>query len=126
MKFRLAAAIIMSTMYGYDVAPKGDYFVSLAERALDRLSASAPPDASLFSIFPIFRYLPSWFPGTEFKRFALEGKKWAYEMRDIPLGFVQKQIVRLSFLRFLVISLMQHLYVHRRKGQRHIALLQIF
>ncbi|KJA18940.1 hypothetical protein HYPSUDRAFT_44792 [Hypholoma sublateritium FD-334 SS-4] len=88
----LAAAIIMSTMYGYDVAPKEDYFVGLAERAINRLSASAPPDASLFFTFPILRYLPSWFPGTQFKQFALEGKKWAHEMRDVPLGFVQKQM----------------------------------
>ena len=89
----------MSTMYGYNVAPKDDYFVGLAERALKRLSASAL-DASLLSTFPFLHYLPSWFPGTILKQFALEGKKWAHEMRDVPLGFVQKQIVRLLFLRF--------------------------
>ena len=98
LECRLSAAIIMSTMYGYDVAPKGDYFVGLAERAVARLSARSPPDATLFFSFPILRYLPSWFPGTQFKKFALEGKMWAYEMRDIPLGFVQKQIVKFSIL----------------------------
>ena len=57
----------MLTMYGYyDVTPKDDYFVGLAEKAIYRLSASAPPEASLFYTFPIIRYLPSWFPGTEF------------------------------------------------------------
>ncbi len=83
----------MSTMYGYDVTPKNDYFVGLAERAIQRLSASVPPDASLFFTFPIIRYLPTWFPGTQFKQFALEAKKWAHEMRDVPLSSVQKQIV---------------------------------
>ena len=84
----------MLTMYGYyDVTPKDDYFVGLAEKAIYRLSASAPPEASLFYTFPIIRYLPSWFPGTEFKQFALEGKKWAHERRDFPLSSVQKQMV---------------------------------
>lgn len=115
----------MSTMYGYDVAPKEDYFVGLAERAVSRLSASAPPDASLFFTFPILRHLPSWFPGTQFKQFALEGKKWVHEMRDIPLGFVQKQIVRLNLLQYWFILLMQDPYAHSRKERRQIVLLRI-
>ena len=86
----------MSAIYGYDVEPKGDYFVDLAERALKRLSDSGLPDASLFFSFPILRYLPSWFPGTQFKQFALEGKRWVHEMRDIPLDFVQKQMVKFT------------------------------
>lgn len=98
LECRLNAAIIMSIMYGYDVAPIGDHFVGLAERAVGRLSASTPPDASLFCSFPILRYLPLWFPGTQFKQFALEGKRWVHEMRDIPLGLVQKQIVKFSIL----------------------------
>ena len=88
-------------MYGYDVAPKGDYLVGLAERAAGRLSASSHPDASLFFSFPILRYLPSWFPGTQFKKLALEGKKWAYEMRNIPLGSVQRQLVS-HILQFVI------------------------
>ena len=92
----------MSAIYGYDVEPKGDYFVDLAERALKRLSDSGLPDASLFFSFPILRHLPSWFPGTQFKKLVLEGKKWAYEMRNIPLGSVQRQLVS-HILQFAIL-----------------------
>ena len=65
----------MSAIYGYDVEPKGDYFVDLAERALKRLSDSGLPDASLFFSFPILRHLPSWFPGTSIQEISPRREK---------------------------------------------------
>jgi len=80
-------------MYAHEVTPKDDYFVHLAETATGQLAESVFPGASLFFAFPsVFRHLPTWFPGAGFKRFALEGRKVAFEMRDIPLATVQKQM----------------------------------
>jgi hypothetical protein len=65
-----AAAIIMSIVYGYDVQPYNDRFVTLSENAVKKLTESVFPGAMVVNTFPILRYLPSWFPGAGFQRFA--------------------------------------------------------
>ncbi|KAF8908850.1 cytochrome P450 [Gymnopilus junonius] len=89
----VAAAIIMSTVYGYDITPKGDYFVSLAEDAVSKLSESIFPGANVVNAIPFLRFLPVWFPGAGFKRFANETKKLTRQMRDVPFEFVKKGMV---------------------------------
>ena len=90
----LAAAIIMATMYGHDVAPNNDHFVDLAEDAMSHMSGGFSFTNSLLHSFPIIRYFPSFLPGLAFKRFALEGKRSVLDMLNIPLGIVQSKIVR--------------------------------
>ncbi|KAF8147296.1 cytochrome P450 [Mycena galopus ATCC 62051] len=68
----LAAATIMSIIYGYEVKPSNDRFVALSENAVKKLLESVFPGAIAVNTFPILRYLPSWMPGTGFKRFAAE------------------------------------------------------
>ncbi len=59
-----------------------------------QLTENIFPNSTLFFAFPsIFRHIPAWFPGAGFKRLALEARKVAYKMRDIPLAAVQKQMV---------------------------------
>ena len=87
----------MSAVYGYDIKPKGDYFVDLAEAAVAKLSESIFPGASAVNALPVLRYLPAWFPGAGFKRFAHETKMLTRQMRDVPFEFVQKSIVSCSF-----------------------------
>ncbi|KJA21688.1 hypothetical protein HYPSUDRAFT_67609 [Hypholoma sublateritium FD-334 SS-4] len=85
----LAAAIIMSTMYGHDVARKNDHYVDLAEDAIAHMSGGFAFVTSLLHSFPTIRYLPAFLPGFAFKRFALEGRKLALDMRNIPLSIVE-------------------------------------
>lgn len=100
---RLPAATIMAAMYGHDISPQNDYFVDLAERSIRRLSNGIFPGASLFYAFPILRFLPAWFPGAEFKRYGLEGRKVALESRDIPMEAVKrKMVVRIVFLPIFI------------------------
>ncbi|KAF8158964.1 cytochrome P450 [Mycena galopus ATCC 62051] len=67
---RLAAAIIMATIYGYDIKSMHDRFVYLAEEGVKRLCESVFPGAFAVNTFPFLRYLPSWFPGCGFHRYA--------------------------------------------------------
>lgn len=85
-------------MYGHDVSPKNDYFVNLAEKAISQLSVAYPAGAFLLDVFPFLRYIPTWFPGAEFKRFALKGREMAWAMRDIPSGNVRKQMVSIFLM----------------------------
>ena len=58
----------MSAMYGYDIAPKGDYFVHLAETGVMQVSKSVFPGAIIANALPFVRHIPSWFPGAEIGR----------------------------------------------------------
>lgn len=83
----------MAVMYGHDVLPKNDYFVTLAVTAIHQLSMGFAASAFLLNMFPVLRYMPTWFPGAAFKRIALEGRAMAWAMRDVPIGNVRKQMV---------------------------------
>ncbi|KAF8964419.1 cytochrome P450 [Flammula alnicola] len=89
----VAAAIIMSAIYGYDISPKGDYFVTLAERGVLGLSQSAFPGAAVVNTLPFLRVLPSWFPGAGFKRYALSIKDLITQMQEVPYNYVKKNVV---------------------------------
>ncbi|PPQ67730.1 LOW QUALITY PROTEIN: hypothetical protein CVT25_009336 [Psilocybe cyanescens] len=86
----VAAAMIMGVVYGYDIEPKEDYFVSLAEAAVSKLSVCFFPGANAVNAIPILRYLPEWFPGAAFHHFAKEAKDLNNQMIDVPFEFVKK------------------------------------
>ncbi|KAF7365142.1 O-methylsterigmatocystin oxidoreductase [Mycena venus] len=88
----LAAAIIMSTVYGYEVKPSNDRFVSLSESAVQKIGESVFPGAVAVNAFPILKYLPSWMPGAGFQRFAAESRQLAEEMREVPYNFVKQNM----------------------------------
>ncbi|KAF7365164.1 Cytochrome p450 [Mycena venus] len=88
----LAAAIIMSTVYGYEVKPSNDRFVGLAESAVKKVTESVFPGAVAVNAFPILRHLPSWIPGAGFQRFPAESRQLAQEMREVPYNFVKQNM----------------------------------
>ncbi|KAF7346416.1 O-methylsterigmatocystin oxidoreductase [Mycena sanguinolenta] len=88
----LTAAIIMATVYGYDVQSRNDHFVTLVERAITKLSEAFFPGAAAVNMFPVLRYLPSWMPGAGFQRFATESRKLSKEMREVPFNFVKQNM----------------------------------
>ncbi|KAF7365045.1 O-methylsterigmatocystin oxidoreductase [Mycena venus] len=94
----LAVAIIMATTYGYDVKSTNDRFVYLAEEAVQRLGESVLPGAFAVNNLPFLRYLPSWFPGCGFHRFARETSEFVNEMKNAPFDFVRRNMV--NFLEY--------------------------
>ncbi|KAF9480950.1 cytochrome P450 [Pholiota conissans] len=88
----LAASIVMSAMYGYKVSPKNDYFTELAEAGMSVLSNAFYPGAAVVNILPILRYLPAWFPGTDFHRVGKEGLVTITKMQDVPYKYVRDNI----------------------------------
>jgi hypothetical protein len=50
------------------------------------------------------KYIPEWFPGAEFKRFAREGQAIGRRVRDDPIAIVKADIVSLLFCRFLYVA----------------------
>lgn len=89
----VAAAIIMSTLYGHDISPTNDFFVDLAEQAVGKLSEVWFPGAAAVNAMPFLRHIPAWFPGAGFKRFANEVKHITDQLQTVPLNFVREAAV---------------------------------
>ncbi|KAG7099150.1 hypothetical protein E1B28_001021 [Marasmius oreades] len=66
---RNAGALILKVTYGYEVSGNYDTFIQLVERAF-KLQASIIGRPFPVEFFPFLRFLPSWFPFTEFKQAA--------------------------------------------------------
>ncbi|KAF9484255.1 cytochrome P450 [Pholiota conissans] len=88
----LSAAIIMSAMYGYKVKAKNDEFQELAEVAMAALSKSMYPNSSIVNVLPFLCFLPTWFPGAVFHRFALTVKDQITRMQEVLYKYVQDNL----------------------------------
>ncbi|KAF7346363.1 Cytochrome p450 [Mycena sanguinolenta] len=88
----LAGAVIMATLYGYEVQPDNDRFVALAEKVVQMASQADFTGAVAVNTFPILRYLPSWMPGAGFQRLAAESRRLTKEMREMPFDFVKRNM----------------------------------
>ncbi|KAF9459021.1 cytochrome P450 [Collybia nuda] len=88
----MAASIIMATVYGYESAPKGDPFLDNADRAITIMTNSMFPGANIVNAMSFLKYLPSWFPGSQFHSEAQGCRSLTREMLDLPYDFVKKNM----------------------------------
>ncbi|KAF8158761.1 cytochrome P450 [Mycena galopus ATCC 62051] len=89
----LTAAIIMATVYGYDIKPTHDRFVDLVDESLEKLGGkNMLPSAFAVNTFPFLRYLPSWFPGCGFHRLARETFELLDEAKSAPFDWVRQNM----------------------------------
>lgn len=87
-----AGGIILKIAYGYDVEPKNDPLVFLANDALDKFSRTTLLGEFPVDIFPSMRYIPSWVPGIQFKKLAEEWSQLATQLFDRPFNYVKDQL----------------------------------
>jgi hypothetical protein len=112
----MSAAIVMSTTYGYDVKPKGDHFVEIAEEAIERMALAILPGAALVNAIPIMKHLPSWFPGAGFQKIASDTKKLTIQMRQDPFKYAKRNMVRYTYAIFFAILRALPCTMYRRLG----------
>ncbi|KAJ7577113.1 cytochrome P450 [Mycena floridula] len=85
----LSTSVTMKILYGYDISPKEDYFVSIAEEATLKFCEAVLPGAYIVNAVPILRYLPTWFPFIKFHQHAAETRVTAEAMQTKPVQFVK-------------------------------------
>lgn len=90
----VTSAVAMSVAYGYEITSSEDPFIEMAEEAMAMLSNATSPGAILVNALPILQYLPAWFPGAGFKRFANKCRGLTDQMRDGTFEAVKKKMVR--------------------------------
>lgn len=96
--FSQAGSTILDVAYGIKALPTNDPFIDAAERGMDSLAHAMKPGAFLVDTFPILRYIPSWFPGARFQRFAKSSKILADGMVERPFAALKQAIVSSQFL----------------------------
>ncbi|KAJ7069771.1 cytochrome P450 [Mycena amicta] len=103
----VAAAIILSTVYGYDIEPMNDSFVTLAENAVQKLGESVFPGAVAVNMFPWLRHLPGWLPGCGFQQFCADTRLLTARMKEEPYEFAKRNALEGKDSRSVVAKIIQ-------------------
>jgi len=85
------SGVILETVYGLEVQGSNDPYVHAVELAMTSADALLA-GAYLVDFFPFLKYLPSWLPGTGFKRTAAEYRKYFDDQRILPYQAARKQM----------------------------------
>ncbi|EJD42949.1 putative CyP450 monooxygenase [Auricularia subglabra TFB-10046 SS5] len=88
----LTTASVLSMAYGIEVTGEDDPWVKLVGEAMNQMTAAGLPGSYAVDWVPALKYIPAWFPGASFKRFAQVSRKLANEFRFLPLEWVKEQI----------------------------------
>ena len=89
----------MKIGYGIAVQESDDPYITIAEEVLVGFAEAGIPGAFWVDLFPILKYLPSWFPGAGFQKKAARWREAVNTMAEKPFRHVQKQLVRVQLLR---------------------------
>ena len=87
----------MKIVYGIAVQESDDPYITLAEEALSGLAEAGIPGAFWVDMFPILKYVPSWFPGAGFQKKAARWREGIMAMSENPFRHVQEQLVQVQF-----------------------------
>jgi hypothetical protein len=85
-------ATILSVTYGIKVQESDDPYIALGEEALKGFNEI--PGTFLVDLFPILKYIPSWFPGAGFQKKAAHARAVNASLKEKPFRHVQEQLVR--------------------------------
>ncbi|EJD42959.1 cytochrome P450 [Auricularia subglabra TFB-10046 SS5] len=88
----LTTSTILHLAYGMDVKDEDDPWVQRAEAAMANITGAGLPGSYAVDWVYALKYIPAWFPGASFKRFALYSKTLADEFRFAPLEWTREQI----------------------------------
>ena len=83
----------MKVGYGITVQESDDPYISIAEEAFKGINVAGIPGAFLVDIFPILKYVPSWFPYAGFQKKAAHWREVINTMAEKPFRHVQEQSV---------------------------------
>ncbi|OCH95809.1 cytochrome P450 [Obba rivulosa] len=90
---RTTAAIVIKITYGHQIAPEGDWYVALADKAITTLGKAGIFGTYIVDYLPFLKHVPEWFPGAGFKRQAAEWRQWNREMLNRPFDMVKEQVL---------------------------------
>ncbi|KAI0373687.1 CyP450 monooxygenase [Pilatotrama ljubarskyi] len=78
------ASSVLKTVYGIEVAERGDRIVDTVEIAMEGVAAGLTPGAFLVEYLPFLRHIPEWFPGAGFQKKLTRWRDASHLMVDLP------------------------------------------
>ncbi|KAI0247647.1 cytochrome P450 [Lactifluus subvellereus] len=87
----MTSQVSLSIAYGFDIAPRNDSIIALADAALQGISV-AQTKGRIFNLVPLFMHLPWWFPGACFKKDTDMWKRKLDRCRDEPYEAVKRAL----------------------------------
>ncbi|TFK27950.1 cytochrome P450 [Coprinopsis marcescibilis] len=82
------SSLIIEITYGIETTSSKDPLTRDMTEVMDGFSVSCLPGRWLVDTFPILKYVPSWFPGAGFKRFAAYYSALEERTRNTPFNHV--------------------------------------
>ena len=67
--------MVMGAIYGLEIREPDDKYYHMIERMGDVAEQIVIPGRFPVEAFPVLRYLPSWFPGCGFKKWAEDARR---------------------------------------------------
>ncbi len=88
---------ILKVAYGITIQEENDPLVDNIEIALMGAAEAGNPGAFLVDIFPVMKYIPSWFPGAGWKKKAAYWRHINEIVANDPWNLVKEQMVRVMW-----------------------------
>ncbi|KAJ2918173.1 hypothetical protein MD484_g2276, partial [Candolleomyces efflorescens] len=101
--------IIMHITYGFDAKSKEDPYIAESLKVSYAFKVAALPGAFLVDNIPLLKYVPAWFPGAGFKRFAEYYRNATYNSQHMPFNFTLDAMTRNEVQPCAVTRLMETL-----------------
>ena len=76
------AATVMRIAYGIELSEANDKYFMMVQRLAEIGEDIAVPGRYPVEAIPLLRFLPAWFPGAYFKRYAARAKRDLLSIRD--------------------------------------------
>ncbi|KAH7337961.1 hypothetical protein B0J17DRAFT_660233, partial [Rhizoctonia solani] len=105
----MTGSTLLSAVYGYEATSAGDPLVKVVETAVAHFCEARVAGNFFVNTMPWLRYIPDWFPGTEWKR--------TNEMIDVPFYWAKQQIVNGTAPYSIIRSLLAELENKASLGQ---------
>ena len=95
---RIYSAIISKVTYDMNVTNMQNTYIQNAQSSMYALSIAQIPGRFWIDFLPFLKYVPPWFPGAHFKKFAERYKPIINRMVDEPFDEVKNDMVSGSSL----------------------------
>ncbi|KAG0700269.1 cytochrome P450 [Suillus ampliporus] len=118
-----ASSVIMSAVYDYEAKPNDDPLLLIAEKAIKAfLQIASPQTAAILETFPFLLKLPAWFPGASLKRLAIQSRKNATAMIDIPFHYARERVMTATSNQCMISESFKLIDTHRNADEFELAL----
>ncbi|KAJ8522796.1 hypothetical protein ONZ45_g689 [Pleurotus djamor] len=89
---RYTTAVALRVAYGHQVVSDDDDYLRLIKEAVTVTQVCGMPASTFLDYFPVFRFFPSWFPGTHYANVARAGRPAVRRLIEEPYNWVTEKL----------------------------------